>query len=565
MPTKHFGWASTGVLWLLFGGALSSCDSTARTDGRLVDPAEQVFPKDRLIEVDVELEPADWQALRLQGRTFADRAEGCTDTPADATPYDYFPGTVAIDGRRLPRVGVRKKGFFGSVVKTRPSLKIRFNKFVERQHLAGMRRLTLNNNAQDPGLIKQCMAYQFFADAGVPAPKCGFAQVTVNGEDLGIYTTLEVYDELMLADHFPDASGKLYEGQISDFRPGSLQTFQSKNQKGIDERDELFALSRALRADDEDLLERLEPLVDLEAFFTFWATESLIGHWDSYSGNTNNFFVYLEPTSGKFHFIPWGTDGIFSTNPFLRRPAPASVAAFGLLANRLYGVRESRDRYIERLQELLNTIWDEEKILSEVDRLEALLAPHADAEVLDEFRAYVRDRRAAITAELELGAPVWDFGLKTADGCMETKGKVSATFSTSWGTLDADNPFELGEGSIHVTIDGEEQTFRAQTAVAGTSPLTTWSPPSVNLMGLRDDGTVLVLVLIWEDAEFIPGDASFLGFSTFGALAEVVDGRPAPFGFVSDGKLSLEAASQEDGAPVVGRMEGVWYTRPALQ
>ena len=109
---------------------------------------------------------------------------------------------------------------------------MRFNKFVERQHFGGMRRLTLNNNIQDPSHLKQCLAYRFFTDAGVPAPRCSFARVAVNGEPLGVYTVLEVYDELMMARNFEDGSGKLYEGQVSDFRPQWIETFQAKNATG---------------------------------------------------------------------------------------------------------------------------------------------------------------------------------------------------------------------------------------------------------------------------------------------------------------------------------------------
>ena len=34
-------------------------------------------------------------------------------------------------------------------------------------------------------------------------------------------------------------------------------------------------------------------LVDLDAFYKFWAMEGLLGFWDGYSANRNNFFVYL--------------------------------------------------------------------------------------------------------------------------------------------------------------------------------------------------------------------------------------------------------------------------------
>ena len=46
-----------------------------------------------------------------------------------------------------------------------------------------------------------------------------------------------------------------------------------------------------------------------------------MGHWDSYSGNRNNFYLYTNPTTKKLHFIPWGAD-----RP-LRRPGATAVQA----------------------------------------------------------------------------------------------------------------------------------------------------------------------------------------------------------------------------------------------
>ena len=152
--------------------------------------------------------------------------------------------------------------------------------------------MTLNNNRQDPSNVLQCLAYQVFADAGVATPMCGLAQLAVNGEDMGVYTTLETYDRDFLARHFPSAAGKLYEGQLSDFRMNWVETFENKLQDTFDDRYELYEIARALRADDEDLLDLLEPLIDIDAYLSFWAAESLLGHWDGYNGNQNNFFIY---------------------------------------------------------------------------------------------------------------------------------------------------------------------------------------------------------------------------------------------------------------------------------
>ena len=162
-----FPGAFPGALVLLCGAAMvSSCGRVAESSDRIADPGERVFSTARLVDVSVEMDPDDLYAMRREGRTFSALAEGCADGPTENL-YTDFMATATIDGERLQRVGVRKKGYFGSLLVTRPSIKIRFNQYVQRQHVSGVRRMTLNNNRQDPSNILQCLAYRIFADAAV--------------------------------------------------------------------------------------------------------------------------------------------------------------------------------------------------------------------------------------------------------------------------------------------------------------------------------------------------------------------------------------------------------------
>ncbi len=548
-----------GAALLLGVALLSSCGQPAESSNRIAQPSERIFSTARPVPVSIEMDPDDLEVLRREGRSFAVLAEGCSDGPS-IYEYTDFMATATVDGERLQRIGIRKKGYIGSLSKTRPSIKLRFNQFVQGQHIDGVRRLTLNNNRQDPSNVFQCIAYGIFSAAGVPASVCGFAELTINGEDMGVYTTLESYDRTFLARHFASGDGKLYEGQLADFRMNWVETFENKLQDTYDDRHELYELTRALRADDEDLLELVEPLIDLDAYISFWATESLIGHWDGYNGNQNNFFLYLEPTSRKFHFIPWGTDGAFATSPLVVGVPPLAVSAFGMLPYRLYGLPEIRARYFDRLRELLDTVWNEEALLAEIDSYAAVLSPNADEAWLEILRTFVRDRRGAIEAELAMGEPVWDLPLNPDERCFTTQPEIHLTFSTTFGTADAFIPFGQGEASLSMTIDGEEQVFTTLASTAGSVPdLIGLTRPTINVFGLRADGSLLVVNLTFEDFEFVPGSPEFHGAATLGAVAELVNGVPVLLGVLSAGTIILEAASAEEGAPVRGEVTSVWF------
>ena len=159
------------------------------------DPSNAYFALDRVLDISIEIAPEDWDTLRHQTRTFEDlMAEieefGLSQPFADI--YTWFLGTVTVDGETHSEVGVRKKGFLGSQSDTKPSLKLRYDKYVDDQALGGiMERMTLNNSIQDTSMVNTCLAYQVFAAAGSPSPRCNFATVSVNGKDLGLYVHVE--------------------------------------------------------------------------------------------------------------------------------------------------------------------------------------------------------------------------------------------------------------------------------------------------------------------------------------------------------------------------------------
>ena len=76
--------------------------------------------------------------------------------------------------------------------------------------------------------------------AGLPAPRCNMARVSMNGDDLGIYVNVEPVKKKFLRENFSDDEGDLYEGTITDFTRAWYSTFESKT----DETDETLMRSR---------------------------------------------------------------------------------------------------------------------------------------------------------------------------------------------------------------------------------------------------------------------------------------------------------------------------------
>ena len=544
-----------------------------------VDASDAWFALERVLDIAIEIDTADWDTLRQQTRTFDDlmaEIERYNLSRPFASIYDWFSADVTVDGESYANVGVRKKGFLGSQSETKPSLKLRFDKYVDDQSLSGaIERMTLNNSNQDPSLINTCLAYQVFADAGLPSSRCNFAAISVNGQDLGLYIHVEEIKAPFLARHFDNADGNLYEGTISDFTPDYRGTIEKKTNEDADDWADIDAVMTALQDPSPAGLQALSEIVDLDRFLTFWATESLTGHWDGYAGNRNNYHFYREP-EGRFVFIPWGVDDVFhlkdDPNMFdgISNPPP-SVLAWSSIPNRLYNLPEWRARYADRLTELLDSVWNEPELLAYVDALAALVQQHAPpekraaaADDADRVRKFILKRRGEILADLTPQPPDWPEPDTAMAGGLEIE-SFNLRFEAVWGTLQSANPLAEGtvyelnaagewvadaEGNTGVTAGPADAAAEAQIGLTDLAMIT--------VMGLYPDGTIggvtmwLPIASLSAGANLTIGEDEGVG----AALWQIPPGGAEPQDFVpvTSGGLEITAAGTEPGAAVTGRL-----------
>ncbi len=544
------------------GGGGSGPDDAPIIDGALTadaDPgyaaADWLYAPDAVLTIELTMAPADWDALRLQQRNVMSvLGETCGEVPAPSA-FTYVTASATIDGHPIANLGVRKKGFLGSLDDARPSLILDIDRNVPGQRFFGTRKLTLNNNKQDPGLVNQCLGYGEFAKAGIPAPRCNFAVVSVNGEPLGVYTNVEPLGKPMLGRHFADAGGNLYEGTLSDFRDGWIGTFDRKTNEADPSRADLEAVAAALAlADDDAMAAALEPLIDVDGFLRFWAVETMLAHWDGYAGNTNNFFLYGDPDAQRLVFLPWGTDQLFVPSYPLD---PAATRA--LLPRRLWLHPASRARYLAIYDQLLDEVYDDDALLAEVARLETLVAPHvppaddaAFTAALADLRATLAGREAALRAA-RAGADASDAEPLAASLCFSPIGTLDATF---------DVPYEASstDVTIDATVADMPVVLTDPAAFAGTS---------------QDDASIAVLFLTALDeigrtiATYVAMPRSAVAPATYDLAASGITavilvvpaggGEPEAIYYLS-GTLTLDAADDVAAAPWTGIVAATGWT-----
>ena len=273
------------------------------------DEAEWLFEPTHVAEIDLVLSDASVAAL-------------------DGDPDEYVPASFSVVREGTTTygpltIGVKLKGTSSfRTLAGKAAFKLKFNEFVSGQTFLGLKKLTLNNMVQDPTMLHETLAYEAFRAAGVLGWRSGFSYVRVNGDDFGVYLTLETPDKISLARWFASTQ-HLYEGESVDVRPGDAPRFE------VDEGDDedLADLAALIAAASDG--GNLESVADLEQMTRFWAVEKYIGHWDGYSAGhptPNNYYLHSD-AGGRFSMLPWGTDQTFGVRLAYGDPG-------GLLFNR---------------------------------------------------------------------------------------------------------------------------------------------------------------------------------------------------------------------------------------
>ena len=355
---------STGTV--AHDSATSPADSADTADTRDVeevpgvpDPVARIFALEAVHTLDITL----GRALR----------ETLT-----ADPYTHVETDVVFDGVTYGSVGVRQKGRYGSfrTLDEKAGFKIDLNRFVDGQTLDGLTHLNVNNMVQDAAQLHDRVSYGAYRAVGVPAPRVGYAWVTVDGDPYGLYALVEDYDKHFLQEHFEHADGNLYDGDywlaedwstyvLLDFYESRHEYFELDAGTDVGFAD-IAGITAVLdeTSGSVDVDEGLEEVVDLDEIKALWATEIWLGQYDGYFYNENNYRLYFDPADGRATMMPWDHDWAFYADTPIRSP-------IGRIGAACLGDASCRDRQSEAIDEVCRVTadLDLEDTLDEVTEL----------------------------------------------------------------------------------------------------------------------------------------------------------------------------------------------------
>jgi spore coat protein CotH len=357
-------WRGTKVILvcfvLLLGSAATQEESrtTGSAKARVEVPSH--FDPERLHEARLKVDPADWTTL-LDNKL----------------KNDYYVADLTIDGERLPRVGIRVRGYGSRKYCYKPSLRLDMNRYVDFQDFHGHTSLVLDNQSQDPTFMRERLAFIVFQAMDFAAPLQSYARVWVNDEYLGLYTLTEPVDRLFLQKRFGESGGNLFDyesnGWAWDFswrgesRAAYIpDPFVPKTNKTTLDPTALIAFVRAInQSPDETYVSDLSRSIDPGRFLTYVAIENAIAEQDGIVGDWSlaNFYLYQFAGTSRFEFIPWDKDFCFRKGswPLYRR------IKRNVLTRRLIRIREQNEFYISTLKRIVTTYVNERWLLPRLE------------------------------------------------------------------------------------------------------------------------------------------------------------------------------------------------------
>lgn len=324
-----------------------------------------VFPKDKVIDVKITIDEADFQNML-----------------DNASAEEYKEASVNYNGMQFDHVGIRTKGNLSlrSVVNSdsdRYSFKISFDEYLN-QTLHGISKINLNNNYSDATYMREFLTYELAESVGLPTPSFSYVNVYVNDELWGFYLAIEQIGDSYLERHFDNAYGALYKAEMNG--TGSDLTWL-----GNDPDSYTGLVMKSKSSNDNVLIDMLDELnngtdyekvLDVDNVLKYVALNVVASNMDSYLGmNKQNYYLY--ENNGIFSVLPWDYNmafgGFGGSGILIDEPTQGALAERPLIA-KLLEVDEYKERYHAILKQMLDGYMQQDAFNARVAQLKELIS-----------------------------------------------------------------------------------------------------------------------------------------------------------------------------------------------
>jgi spore coat protein H len=367
--------------------AVATVSVTALNPAQSSVDYQNVFRSDNVNRVDVALTQGNWDAM------WVDPAAEL-EVPADAI----------IFGEVVPNIGLsmRGKGSLSSAGQKK-AWQFDINDNDPNQEFHNMKELVFNNGHKDPSLLRERLTYSLLHSAGVPASNYASVELwfkvgAAAPEFWGVYLMLERVDKKFIENRFFDEDGNLYKCEagadltwkgpdIAAYPTVDGESVYAKrtNETAADWSDIINLIDVINNTPAEQFPAALEAVFDVDGFLRYQAVMLSVLNLDVYQYEAQNYYLYNNPASGKFEWIPWDLNESFGIygDPALIQEHPLysrvdigeSTVPAAPLFDKVMAVPEYREKYAAYVDLLRRTYFDYEVLRPQASALHDLLRP----------------------------------------------------------------------------------------------------------------------------------------------------------------------------------------------
>jgi hypothetical protein len=278
--------------------------------------------------------------------------------------------------------------------------------------------INLNATFQDKAYLREPLAYETIARAGVPSPDSMSVRVELNGQFFSVASLTQQIDDIFLAQNGLDPEGALYKMYNGITSAGSGIEKKTRLDEG---NNDLAALVAGLSPGNPNRKQYVFDNIDLPAAINYMVSGIIVQDFDR---GAKNFYVYRDTNgSGEWTQIPWDEDLTFGNRFYSDDIAGDGSAGHGMRSHPFWGesahnlfgtnmmidaivdIPETREMYLRRLRTLMDDILqspdtpvEERWLETRIDQLSAVLADDAATDLAKWGAIYgvARDFQTAI-------------------------------------------------------------------------------------------------------------------------------------------------------------------------
>ena len=321
---------------------------------------------------------------------------------ADSVYSDYpFVASVIYSSSAiqdtLTNVGIHVRGNTSRDA-AKKSFELSFNSYVPGRKYRGLEKMKLNGEHNDVSILRSKVSYDLLTACGLPSARSSYMKLFINNEYKGLYIHIEHFDEEYIQKRFPnDNTGNLFKcfyGSDLTYHgtnPTYYQnTYKLKTNEVVNDYSGLIHLIEVLyNSANANFVCEIQDVFDVDSYLRTLAVEILIGQWDGYAYNKNNYFLYERPSDGKFFFMEYDLDNTFGIDWFNVNWSTRNIYTWANanrpLYSKLLAVPYFKDRFNYHMKDILTNYFIPSTLIGSLQAKQNLIS---NAALLDDYKGY---------------------------------------------------------------------------------------------------------------------------------------------------------------------------------